>query len=269
MSKCAPEREGKYKNGCLTTKELSIIAEENNIVTKKASRQSLIKDINKHLTKQCKDDDQLCWSIKTKPALAENFRPKVPDHWLKDKKSWLSNFDILATLNQYEKKYKRFKFLGVFSVDFQKTNTCYINKDCLFFNPKRYKQKQFAMVINLSRHDQPGTHWVAVFFNLIKSSKQYGMFYYDSVGHKEPKDIKDFHQNVVNVNGFKDFPFSYNKSQHQYQNSECGVFVINFIISCLVKQDKTYEEICKDIKTYQTDTKDSKIFKQRFEFFNW
>ena len=40
------------------------------------------------------------------------FRPKMPSDWEKNSREWLSTLDIENVLNQYEKKYKNFLFIG-------------------------------------------------------------------------------------------------------------------------------------------------------------
>ena len=53
-----------------------------------------------------------------KKDLLNSFAPKSPDKWKKNPNEWLSSLDIIQVMNQYEKKYKGFKFFGAVPMDF-------------------------------------------------------------------------------------------------------------------------------------------------------
>lgn len=80
-----------------------------------------------------------------------------------------------------------------------------------------------AFVINLSCHDEPGTHWVAIY--IAKSGYS---FYFDSFGMKPA----NFHiQSFLRKHSKS---FRYNKQQLQHISSnKCGQFCCVFVVSVL------------------------------------
>ena len=55
-------------------------------------------------------------------ATGSTFTPYKPTEWEKNPVEWLSNFDILNVLKQYEEKYSDFKFIGPTPIDFNSTH---------------------------------------------------------------------------------------------------------------------------------------------------
>ena len=125
------------------------------------------------------------------------------------------------------------------------------------------------MVINLDYHYQSGSHWVALYTDLKKNQ----IYFFDSFAKKPRKKIKKFinrltkylykknYNDDLNINNvlkklegggksnqidnLTKFDIKYNNIQHQFKNSECGVYSINFIIR-LVKGEG-FDSITKDI----------------------
>ena len=82
-----------------------------------------------------------------------------------------------------------------------------------------------AFVINLSTHDEPGTHWVALYISECGNA-----IYFDSFGMKPPN---------VHINSFLKVhtkSVSYNNKQLQHISSnKCGRFCCVFVVSALRK----------------------------------
>ena len=121
-------------------------------------------------------------------------------------------------MKQYEDKYKNFKMIGVFPIDFRTKlgPTCVSPIMCKLSISDLIKNKKnkLGFVFNLDKHYQSGSHWTSMFINLNNKSKNFGAFYYDSVGNKPPREIFDFikilqkqSKKVFNTN----LPFKYNK----------------------------------------------------------
>jgi Ulp1 family protease len=84
-------------------------------------------------------------------------------------------------------------------------------------------------VFNLDNHNQSGSHWVA----FLIDNKNKTIEYYDSVGNLPNKNINAFIkrvQNYLHKNCKATYEILYNKTKHQYENNECGMFAIHFII---------------------------------------
>jgi len=164
-------------------------------------------------------------------------KPELPSDWLKNPKEWLSNYDIDHIMFQYSntKKYL-YKYLGTFSIDFAVKNDsgkCLYSNFCNINIKDDYiskKIKYIGFITNLDKHNEPGSHWTSTFINLDHKSSSYGAYYYDSVARKTPKLIEDFLKNIQKQCNLlypnKKFIIKHNNKQHQYQDTECGMFSI-------------------------------------------
>jgi len=166
-------------------------------------------------------------------------------------------------MNQYEARYKSFRFFGVYPIDFTDRNAmgqC-IGDSLCFFNLREFLatgKKRFAVVLNLDKHTQGGSHWVALYCDVDKRSKQFGIYYYDSIGYKpdlynREKYVTKFMDRICNEvatiwpNSRTKFQCKYNKIPKQFQNTECGVFSQVFITQML--KGIPFEDICQRMPT--------------------
>jgi hypothetical protein len=156
---------------------------------------------------------------------------------------------------QYEHLHKDFKFLGVHPIDFavKYDGYCIGRYLCDFDIKKLGKKKRFAMVLNLDRHDQSGSHWVALYCNLNPRNKNFGIYYYDSVASPAGDEVTAFMASICEqVQRYhprlaKKFERMENTIQRQFKNTECGMFCIVFLTQC-VKNTYTFQEICEKMK---------------------
>lgn len=284
--KCAPGK--KFNNGtCFTLDDLVLIAKSyndlhsNDKITIKNDKKYLLKKLTQKMDNNYNcNEDQVCW-INTKvvknidnPELSKfTFRPNGP----KKQYEWLSTSDINNVMIQYEKKYNDFKFFGAVPYDFEELpglEVYNLDMDSLI-NNKKYK---FGLVINLDEHDKSGSHWVGLYTDLKKDQ----IFFFDSFAKKPGRRIRQFTTKVLTymynkkfnenltTDQFLDlaqknhkkidmFDVKYNKVQHQFKNSECGVYSMNFIIRLL--NGETFEGITENI------TKDAEMNSCRNVYF--
>lgn len=214
----------------------------------KRTRAQLHRQLMKAMDQVCADE--FCWAEKTnlKHKYKEIFRPIQPAEWSRNKRTWLNTNDIVNVMKQYEDLHKTFRFLGVFPIDFTDRapyGTCYGDEMCDFHidKLKEAKQNEFAFVLNLDKHDEPGSHWVAVYCNIDPKLPNFGIFYYDSVGMKPGSYVSKFMENIRSQVNHKDFVVSHNKIQKQFKNTECGMFSMIFLTQCLIKK-ASFHEIC-------------------------
>jgi hypothetical protein len=296
---CAPDREQNKQqpsSSCLDAAELrSLAAHYNqsvglNPIPPKSfeSVESLITDIGDRMRLACGDKGDHCWIeqpfIRTSAMymqLQKNFLPLKPSSWKANSREWLNTYDILNAMKPYERKYKDFMFMGAFPSDFSKTyktkgsresqGSCIIQNMCHFDIGKFIAsgKKRFGIVINLDKHNQPGSHWVACSCSLDAASPQYGIGYFDSGGNKPPRDVMDFIKEVKSQiekgdTNTKAPLFKFNHIRKQFKNTECGVFAMLFIKMCLQYPEKTYKEVKSMITS---DKQDNQIHKFRSKFF--
>lgn len=285
--KCAPGI--KYEEGsCIKNKDLKQLASAFNFENPKnkieinVDKKELVENLEDGFKKKYKCDSQICWlnqsfvkRMNNKDLLKFTFRPVGP----KLKYDWLSTTHINDVVDQYEKKYKNFSFLGAVPYDFQELRELHMGKELDFDSLREGKLNEdykgesridkFGMVINLDPHDKPGSHWVALYTDFEKNQ----IYFFDSVGKKPRKKIKKFinkltkymykkkYNKSLNINkvlenlkskkindyikNLNNFDIRHNKIQHQFQNSECGVYSINFIVRLV--GGETFDEITQNI----------------------
>jgi hypothetical protein len=214
-----------------------------------------------------------CWvrkmtkNTKMERELLDAFAPESPKEWNKNPNEWVSSIDILKVMKQYEKKYKCFNFLGPSPIDYDTPKLygeCVWDELCHFNLEQQLKKgyKKFGIIFNLDPHYKGGSHWVSLFINV----KEKTVFYFDSAGEAVPAQIKKFADMVISQGKQLSIPINFKFDQnhpveHQYGNTECGIYAIFFIIYML--EDKitaTY------LKTHIL--KDKYIEKFRNVFYN-
>lgn len=273
LNQCSPSHFDNFESSgtCYSYKELHTIAKlynntHHDIPLKiPRSKRALLDVLQKTFRNTCKDS-QLCWTslnfinASTKKELVEAFRPLRPKEWYSNSRTWLNTYDILFVMKQYEIKYKKFSFLGVFPIDFEERNEsgiCNGEQMCDFDIQRDILDKgktQFGLVINTDPHDKSGQHWFSIFCGLDPKLKNFGIYYYDSVASPPEKRMNIFMQNIkeqVNKKFYpsisQQFQVEYNKVRRQYKNTECGMFSIIFLTQCL--KNLKFKFICEKMYT--------------------
>ena len=182
---------------------------------------------------------QLVKDTKMEEDLLDSFAPESPEEWKKNPNEWLSSVDIIDVMSQYEKSYKCFEFLGPSPIDYDTHKIygeCVWDELCHFNLAEQIKKgkNKIGIIFNTDPHTKPGEHWISLFINIKKKE----IFFFDSVGNKAPKQIIKF-VNLVKRQGSKlKNPIYFNFDQnypveHQYKNTECGIYSIFFIVHML------------------------------------
>jgi hypothetical protein len=192
-----------------------------------------------------------CWirqmvkNSKLKKDLLSSFAPKSPDEWKKNPNEWLSSLDIIQVMNQYEKKYKNFDFIGPSPIDYD-THT--LNGECVWeelchFNLSSHIKNGYnkiGIIFNTDPHNKGGEHWISLFVDI----KNEIIFFFDSVGDSIPNRIKKFVDDIVEQGKQLKTPISFKFDQnhpveHQKGNTECGMYSLYFIIHMLENKIST------------------------------
>lgn len=242
---CGPEIDKSHYT-CYTDEDLTRLKEMWNA---RHNDMKITTNNSKEIWQQLKDyyahicNKETCWvrqmtkNTKMEKELLDGFAPESPPEWKKNPNEWLSSVDITKVMNQYEKKYKCFDFLGPSPIDYDTQllhDECVWDELCHFSLQKHLKKGHFkiGVIFNLDTHDKGGSHWVSLFINV----KHKTIFYFDSAGEAVPKQIAKF-ANTVTKQGKKlgiIFKFDQNHPvEHQYGNTECGMYSIFFIIHML------------------------------------
>ena len=209
--------------------------------------------LTNYMSKACNKES--CWlkqkflDNKTINELTDSFAPESPKEWKKNPNEWLSSVDIMNVMKQYEKAYKCFDFIGPSPIDFDTRKIygeCVWEELCNFNLAQQIKKgkTKIGIIFNTDPHDKPGQHWISMFINIKKKH----IFFFDSTGDKPTKEI------MTLVNRIKEqgmtlqpksvFKFDSNEGiEHQYGNTECGIYSLFFIVHML--EDKMTEHYLK------------------------
>jgi hypothetical protein len=290
---CNPKIDGKtpIKDSCLTPDILVKIAKEFNNHHKSDPIQyndyiDLWKKLKNRLNHCDKED---CWLEQIKDIELRKqidkmaFAPDKPLDWKKNPRAWLSNFDIMKVLRQYEDipfqgKYK-FKLLGPSPIDFD-SKPIDMNGECVWqeicnFDLKFYLDKgktKIGIVFNLDKHTQGGSHWVSLFIDL----KDKFIFYLDSNGDKIKKQIYVLVKRIIEQGKSLEHPIIFEfyenyPREHQKQNTECGMYSLFFIITMLTNKagPKKFRNVKDKINFFKNKTiPDNYVFNYRNKYFN-
>lgn len=217
----------------------------------KKSKNKFVKEIQKKLN--CKKHLDFCILDKTGEFYEEiksTMKPKGPTN----KDEWLSTIDIKDVMNQYEKKYKDFNFMGPYPMDFLQ-----IYKELANLNLKQLskRQKKIGIVFNTDVSTGPGEHWISLFLDLKNGT----ICFFDSVGDKPPKPVWQLIQGIKKQSKLMGCPVKVvvNKKQFQRDNSSCGIWSIWHILSRL--KGKSCDFI------YSSKANDKLMYNKREEYF--
>ena len=211
-----------------------------------------IADIWSNLQNKLKNvcDKESCWLKQSfvkkqdREEMMESFAPVAPVSWKKKPNEWLSSTDILDVMRQYEKAYKCFVFLGPSPIDYDTRKLygeCIWQELCQFNLKEQIKngKKKIGIIFNLDPHYKPGSHWVSLFVNVKKKQ----IYYFDSAGEAIPPNIMKFVDEVTKQGKALGIDFKFDQNhpvEHQYGNTECGIYAIYFIVHMLEDKINSY-----------------------------
>lgn len=188
-----------------------------------------------------------CWvrqmtkGTKMEKELLDSFSPESPEKWKMKPNEWLSSIDIIKVMNQYEKTYSCFDFIGPSPIDYDAHllyGECVWEELCHFNLEEQIKKgkTKIGIIFNTDPHNKGGEHWISVFINIKKGE----IFFFDSAGDRAPKQVVKFVKTVIeqghSLSSNKRINFKFDENypvEHQYQNTECGIYSLFFIIHML------------------------------------
>jgi hypothetical protein len=173
-------------------------------------------------------------------------RPKAPTEWALNRYEWLSSDDIdAAETKMFVKLFPDYFYVGSVPMDFdlgRETNECLVSTLCKMKLPELAKKgkHRIGIVINTDPHDGPGQHWVAVFCDIRPELLYPRMTYFDSYAQNPEPEIQtlmkrwkeQWDATKTHSRGMK---LTFNKTRHQYKDSECGMYCLYFHLACLLE----------------------------------
>lgn len=250
LTRCNPSTTRKSKNTCLPAKVYSTLRRK--LKVKKGDEEKLFQSLG------CQKGEEHCLLDKApleddvkKELRTEYLRPRRPKSWEGDPDMWLDNYNILGVMNQYQKAYPWFKFLGVFPIDFSAPDPyshggeaqCLYKETCALNLKEEYAKgiRGIGMIFNLDPHFKGGSHWVGLYINITNIKKPF-VGYFDSYGYKVPPLIARLMRSFkLQIHACE---LGFNARRFQYGDSECGMFSMYFII-CMMCGIK-FKDFCKD-----------------------
>jgi hypothetical protein len=257
------------------------------------------KELSERLAHCDKED---CWLNQIKDETLRKkidryiFAPDKPYEWKSNPNTWLSNYDILNVLEQYEVNYPRFEFIGPTPIDFDtrldrnrvnpydtgrsmqskhhsSEKKCVWNDLCHFSLKHQLsaKKNKVGIIFNLDKHYQGGSHWVSLFIDI---SHRF-MFYFDSAGGDMPDEVNVLIERIQTQSKELGFQFDVKTNgthAHQRGNTECGMYSLFFIITMLTgrptpkSRKMSLEKVFNLFLTKQVS--DKTIEQYRNEYFN-
>jgi hypothetical protein len=251
----------------------------------KLPKEKLVKELETKLADKC--SEQTCWlkldfvkQIENDDIEENTFRPKGPSK----KYEWLSTTHINEVVGQYHENHKDFLFLGAIPYDFDSLPFLGIS-DLNFGELEKQGKTKIGVIFNLDEHYKQGSHWVALFTDLSKNQiyffdsigkkplKRIRKFinrivkYLYNKKYNKQLHITDVVNKIKQINTLSDnkrneiikhnksiktllydFDIRFNNIQHQFEDSECGVYSINFIIRLVDNEsfDTIVNNITKD-----------------------
>jgi len=218
----------------------------------KENKKKAIKEIQKKLN--CKKHLDFCLMENEQEFIDEvktAIKPKGPI----SNTEWLSTLDIRAVMEQYEKKYKGFNFIGPFPMDFE---AIYDELSNLNLKKLCKEDKKIGIVFNTDISSGPGEHWISMFLDLQNRT----LCFFDSVGDKPPQPVMRLMKKIVQQSQAMKCPVKLviNKKQYQKDYSSCGIYSLFFIISRLQGKGCNYLFNSNKIN-------DKLMYKKRKEYF--
>jgi hypothetical protein len=240
--RCSPLANNTITNSCYNSEMINNLVynwnkkNKNNKINTKLNVNEKYRELYNKLNDTC--SDERCWAnklIKTDlNRYLESFAPYSPSTWVNNPTEWLSNIEIIATLKQYEKSDKTFKFLGTTPIDFDDVidNNCVTPVLCKFSLTKYIRKgiNKIGIIFNTDKHNEPGSHWISLYINI----QQKLIFFFDSSGNKCSPPVLNLVNRIIKQG--KDINISFKFEQnypmvHQKGHTECGMYCLFFLIN--------------------------------------
>ena len=217
---------------------------------KKGSAKKVWGEIVRRLHHKCKEKASQC----IVNSLLKH--PKAPKEWESNPKEWLSSIEIDQLETNLMDVFPNYAYLGTIPIDFDKKSSlgaCLVDALCSISIVNLYNKgkTQIGIVFNTDVSTGPGQHWIALFADIRPTLEYPRITYFDSYANKPEPEIQRLMQrwksewDATNIHKRKT-KLTYNKTRHQYEDSECGMYSLLFHIYSLAGADMS-ERIPDDV----------------------
>lgn len=241
---------------CFTIEELHSIASNYNDKNPKnkipllTTKEDMVNQLKKKLT-EC--SNQTCWPtlkfIKNKEDLNEAFKPDGPAGQF----DWLSTTEINECMERYMDIYPNFLFIGAVPIDIEDLDQFGV-KNLDYDKLAKKGKTKIGIVFNLDEHYKSGSHWVSFYADTLNKKIYYSdsagkppdlrvkklvkklseKWYKNDTGKKIELPVESYMNESAGPNAIEQkYGILFNKTQHQFGGSECGIYSLNFIIRLL------------------------------------
>ena len=218
----------------------------------------------KHIS-SCKTDRCIAKEI----GMEARLRPEMPCSWIARPTTLLNTLNIDDVMRQYGQAFPTFKYLQTLPIDaFNKNAGRCVSNFCDLDPKELYNQgkRVIGMVLNLDKHNEPGSHWVMCAIDMRVPNKPV-ILYYDSFGRPPPAALYPFLQkmleNTPSSNAAREYMHRYscfNSNAQQRKNTECGVYSI-LALEALIHGVPFHKYCSRNIS-------DEEVQKQRYRLFD-
>ena len=248
-TRCSPSKRNTRRNTCYSDTALIQLrdawnARHPDAIITSTSPSDIWKSLKEKLKNAC--SSEACWMRQqfakkrlSKDIIAYTFAPLAPTKWKKKPSTWLTSDDITSVMKHAEHVHKDFEFFGPSPIDFDKrmqfgqcvwTDICNIQLGQLLARGKN----KLGFIFNIDPHNKPGSHWVAMYIDVLEGE----VTYMDSYGIEAPEQILKLYERLRRQAAREGINLKLNTiaREHQKGDSECGMYTLFFIMSLLEKK---------------------------------
>lgn len=147
----------------------------------------------------------------------------------------LNNLQLETFMNQFERKYSDFKFLGCFPINFEEFKY-YRIKNKNFKKLIQEGKTKIGFIINQDKYQTHGTYWTSIYIDFLKGS----CHFFDPYNPKPKKEITNLFEMIIQFmhqEYHKEIKTYINDYECQDNKLSSGILVLTFFEKFL-NQDK-------------------------------
>lgn len=173
-----------------------------------------------------------------KDSINKNKKCKPKSNW--DSDGYLYDSDIRNLLKKYEGRKLSFELIGI------ERESLWKEEHIVFNFPDDIKKTStyYALVLLINNN-----HWISIFIDMSLRSKYIKIEYFDSMAKDLTNDIRYIIRTLCLLLGIKynkKIELKYNTVKVQKDDGECGIWVIDFILSRISEKYSSIDSFILD-----------------------